>query len=171
MMGYGKEECLINVANPRLDICRSTSWNTHGILMANTCLSKISPGRTCRSNILTMTEPPPPKRQRKLKKKVGGPISGDDPLFTSGAGTIERITTVDRSGRQTVKEVKVPLVLPTDKRENTSVYVREDPMEFAGGPYEDLNDEETVRPTGTRMVGLYYYGQNHVMSNNYIKFI
>jgi len=104
-----------------------------------------------------MTEPPPPKRQKKQKKK-GGPLREDDPIFMSGAVTIERVRTVDSAGRQITKEIKVPLVLPKDNRENTSIYVQEnhtdhtDQPDFAGGPYDDFIEEEPVRSTGTRKV-------------------
>lgn len=131
--------------------------------MANTCLSNISPEHTCRSRVLTsiMTQPPPPKRQKKRKKDAGA-ISENDPFFTSGAGTINRVTTVNAAGRRTIKEVKVPLVLPRDKKENTSVHVQENQMEFSGDPHEepheDLYDGEPVRPMGTRMVRYYITG-------------
>lgn len=98
-----------------------------------------------------MTEPPPPKRQKKQNKK-GGPIREDDPFFTAGAVTINRVTTVDSSGRQITKEIKVPLVLPEDKTESASVYVQENQTDFAGDPYDDQYDEEPVRPTGSRTV-------------------
>lgn len=102
-----------------------------------------------------MTEPPPPKRQRKNKKMGGGAIRADDPIYMAGAVTIERVATVDRSGRQRTKEIKVPLVLPKETMENTLVHEQEATtahIDFEGGPYEDPYDEDPVRPPGTRMV-------------------
>jgi hypothetical protein len=83
-------------------------------------------------------------------------MRADDPIYLSRAVTIERVPTVDnRSGRQITKEIKVPLVLPKDNRVDTSVPVQEDTTanaDFAGGLYEDLYDDEPIRPTGTRKV-------------------
>jgi hypothetical protein len=85
----------------------------------------------------------------------GGVIRADDPIFMAGAATLETVTTVDSSGRQRIKEVRVPLVLPKETRETTSVHVQEDTTgqpDVDGGPYGDAYDEEPHRPTGTRMV-------------------
>jgi hypothetical protein len=40
------------------------------------------------------------------------------------------------------------------KKESTPVSVQEDQTDFAGGPYDNVDDEEYGRPTGTRMVRL-----------------
>lgn len=98
-----------------------------------------------------MTEPPPPKRQKKQKKK--GPLRAGDPFLTAKSFTHKKVTTIDSSGRQITQEVKVPLVLREEKSENTSDYVQEDQPDFAGGPYNEVYDEEPVRPM-TRMVRL-----------------
>jgi hypothetical protein len=102
-----------------------------------------------------MTEPPPPKRQKKQKKK-DGPLREDDPFFTADAMTIERFTTMDSSGRTITKEVTVPVFVLKEqqKKESTPVSVQEDQTDCAGGPYDNVDDEEYGRPTGTRMVRL-----------------
>jgi hypothetical protein len=104
-----------------------------------------------------MAQPPPAKRQRKNKKMGGGAIRADDPIYMARAVTIERVATIDRSGRQRTKEIKVPLVLPDETAGSTSTLVHEQEdttahRDFEGGSYEDPYDEGPVRPPATRMV-------------------
>jgi hypothetical protein len=133
----------------------ANSWHTHGKLMLVGHLSWEPVSIYHLTS--TMTEPPPPKRQKKQKKK-GGPIREDDPFFTAGAVTINRVTTFDSSGRRITTEIKVPLVLPKEgikeKKAGTSVYTQEDQPDFVGVPPEEVYDEGPVRITVTRMVGL-----------------
>jgi len=150
-MGNGKEELLIVSS---ISIClMEYSWDTHAKHMFVSYLTWTH--ISVLHLTLTMTEPPPPKRQRKQKKKGEEPMRADDPIFLSGAVTIERVLTMDSSGREKPKDIKVPLVLPKENTKNTSIYVQEDradQTDFDGGPHEDVYDGEPVRSTGTRKV-------------------
>jgi hypothetical protein len=94
-----------------------------------------------------MTEPP-----LKKQKKKKGPLRAGDPFLMADAFTHKKVTTVNSSGHQITQEVKVPLVLQKEKLENTTNYETTD---LAGGTsnshYEQFDQEEPIRPTGTRV--------------------